>query len=61
MNCPKCNQEIRCGCNSCRKRHGSLPNMTILNSDDSETCGLCGFSAHVDQWLDYEYEQINQE
>jgi glutaredoxin len=59
MKCPKCNNPIRCGCKSCRKRHGDLPDMDIV-VENGFMCPYCGFGASADQWLDIEYEQMDK-
>ncbi|MFK5948811.1 MAG: hypothetical protein QM500_08605 [Methylococcales bacterium] len=59
FHCPKCKQPLRCGCKPCKKRHGEQDGMMILHrEDDTESCPKCGFTLHVDQWMDVEYEQI---
>lgn len=55
--CPKCSNELVCGCKSCQKRHGPRENEWRRLGDDIEGCPFCGFFAHVDEWLDIEYKQ----
>ncbi len=57
FHCPECKLKLRCGCKSCIKRHGKQEGMMVSKIDDVDSCPNCGYSLHVDQWLDVEYEQ----
>lgn len=57
-NCPKCNGEQNCPCKNCNDTSGKI----VWNWIDGEfiECGHCGYTMHVDAWLDLDYEKWKQ-
>jgi hypothetical protein len=51
MNCPRCKQEYHCGCRSCAPDHKVNGVIHSIPEGDLDTCGHCGLTLHVDQWL----------
>lgn len=60
MVCPKCKGEYHCGCASCAPRHKANGVVCSKPSGDLDTCGHCGLTMHVDQWLDEEWKQMKE-
>ena len=56
MNCPKCDKESSCGCNSCV----DIPSEYVRNimEGDFITCPYCGYKNSYDVWLDFYYRYI---
>lgn len=52
MNCPQCNTEYKCPCDSCIKKQ--LSNFCFTEDGNHIQCKICGFAASADWWLDYE-------
>jgi hypothetical protein len=59
MICPRCGHGYVCPCGAdgCKKRANGRQRWVSLG-DDLEACGHCGLTAHLDQWLDEEYQQL---
>ena len=57
--CPKCHGPLECPCKSCTARNGVSKNDAVRFDPDIQGCPHCGFSAHLDQWMDYEYAHYN--
>lgn len=52
MKCPKCGGEYHCGCKACAPRHAANGVVCSKPDGDTDTCGHCGLTMHVDRWLD---------
>jgi hypothetical protein len=59
FHCPKCKQNLRCGCKACIKNNGKQDGQMIMKGD-IESCPNCGFTLSCDQWMDIEYDQLIQ-
>ena len=57
MLCPKCGGSIVCGCKNCRKYHGVRQDEWVGLGGEIRKCPHCEYSAHIDTWLDHEYDQ----
>lgn len=59
--CPKCGNPVHCGCKACRRKHKDevewLKFAGICDDGELSRCPTCGFTAHLDQWLDIEFDQ----
>lgn len=56
--CPKCGQEQFCPCKNCADRNAGKVVWKWTPDGECISCGHCGFTAHADQWLDFEYEYL---
>lgn len=60
LKCPECGYPQYCGCcDHCRRQipEGIHP-YTWTEDGECIRCANCGFTAHADQWLDIEEEQL---
>lgn len=60
MKCPKCRRVFRCGCNACAPVHAKKGLVCSKPDRDLDTCGHCGLTMHVDQWLEREVKQYDK-
>ena len=59
--CPKCGYPQICGCNSCITKLPEGIKPYKWDEHDCISCGNCGFTMHVDQWMDEEIKQFADE
>ena len=57
MWCPDCYGQFACPCKHCRKRDTENKKTWIIDGEDIQSCPDCGYSAHLDGWMDIEMEQ----
>ena len=64
MKCWSCGNEMFCGCTSCANVNSfssAFEGITYKLENDIATCGYCGFSLHLDGWLELEFEDHARE
>jgi len=64
MKCPKCGQELVCGCSACLVHFPAKENekaMGFLPDGECQACPTCGFTQHADGWLDTKIAQLRAE
>jgi len=54
VSCPKCGGEQLCPCKSCMRRNAGKVVWKWLPDGYTIACGHCGYTAHVDRWMDIE-------
>jgi hypothetical protein len=59
MKCPKCGTDYVCPCKSCAERNKDKKPWP-WGPDDLQSCAGCGFTQHVDQWLDEDVRQMKE-
>jgi hypothetical protein len=57
--CPECHTDLVCPCGSCRK--GRVADLYkgvewVWIGGEVIQCPVCGFSAHADRWMDFEWQ-----
>jgi hypothetical protein len=67
VKCPKCKSALHCGCGACTQRriekNESIPEghgLFTFKEDNTETCGVCGFTESLDWWMDEEFRQFRE-
>lgn len=58
FHCPRCKNEWRCGCESCKIRNQGK--ITAIFNGDIETCGYCGLTESIDWWAMEEFRQCKE-
>ena len=56
MNCPRCGEEMKCPCRSCRDNRPDEPGTYWVDlEEDLEACGKCMFTQHIDWWQERDW------
>jgi Zn ribbon nucleic-acid-binding protein len=60
MNCPNCNKELFCHCESCKAQNIDKTPWLFKYENEVELqyCGACGYTDTPDAWFDKEIEQV---
>lgn len=61
VTCPRCHADWKCPCASCTGRRSEDTIQTWQYNEDRQQCLTCGFEAHLDWWLDYDFACFDPE